>query len=70
MGFRLSSFLAGATKGAVDILEEDEATASKSAALGVKSMKDNYDKVMAENRKLESEVLTNIEFLQTYDKTN
>lgn len=69
MGFRLSSFLAGATKGAVDILEEDEANASKSAALGVKSMKDNYDKVMAENRKLESEVSENIKFLQTYDKT-
>jgi hypothetical protein len=69
MGFRLSSFLGGAVKGAVDILEEDEATASKSAAIGVKSMKDNYDKVMAENRKLESEVSENIKTLRTFDNT-
>jgi hypothetical protein len=69
MGFKLSSFLAGATRGAVEVLEEDQARAEKSAAFGVKSMKDNYDKVMAENRKLESEVSENIKFLQTYDKT-
>lgn len=69
MGFKLSSFLAGATRGAVEVLEEDQARAEKSAAFGVKSMKENYDKVMAENRKLESEVSENIKFLQTYDKT-
>jgi hypothetical protein len=69
MGFRLSSFLSGAAKGAVDVLEEDEAVATKSAAIGVKALKENYDKVMAENRSLENEVSKNIETLRTFDKT-
>ena len=69
MGFRLSSFLAGAAKGAVDIIEEDEANATKSAVFGVKALKENYDKVMAENRSLENEVSKNIETLRTFDKT-
>jgi hypothetical protein len=69
MGFRLSSFISGAAKGAADILEEDEATASKSAAFGVKALKENYDKVQAENRKLETEVSENIKVLRTFDKT-
>jgi hypothetical protein len=69
MGFRLSSFISGAAKGAADILEEDESTASKSAAFGVKALKENYDKVQAENRKLETEVSENIKVLRTFDKT-
>jgi hypothetical protein len=69
MGFRLSSFISGAAKGAADILEEDEATASKSAAFGVKALKENYDKVQAENRKLETELSENIKVLRTFDST-
>ena len=69
MGFKLSSFLAGATRGAVEVLEEDQARAEKSAAFGVKSMKENYDKVMAENRTLENEVSKNINVLRTFDNT-
>lgn len=69
MGFRLSSFLAGASKGAANVLEEDEATAAKSAAFGVKALKENYDKVQAENRKLETEVSENIKTLRTFDNS-
>lgn len=69
MGFRLSSFLAGASKGVVDVLEEDEATAAKSASFGVKALKENYDKVQAENRKLETEVSENIKTLRTFDSS-
>lgn len=69
MGFKLSSFLAGATRGAVEVLEEDQARAEKSAAFGVKSMKENYDKVQAENRSLENEVSKNIATLRTFDNT-
>lgn len=69
MGFRLSSFLAGASKGAADVLEEDEAAAVKSASFGVKALKENYDKVQAENRKLETEVSENIKTLRTFDNS-
>jgi hypothetical protein len=69
MGFRLSSFLAGASKGVAGVLEEDEATAAKSATFGVKALKENYDKVQAENRKLETEVSENIKTLRTFDNT-
>lgn len=69
MGFRLSSFLAGASKGAANVLEEDEAAAAKSASFGVKALKENYDKVQAENRKLETEVSENIKTLRTFDNS-
>jgi hypothetical protein len=69
MGFRLSSFLAGATKAAADTLEEDASSAAKSASFGVKALKENYDKVMAENRTLENKVTKNMEVLKTFDDT-
>jgi hypothetical protein len=69
MGFNFSSFLAGAAKGAVDVLEEDEKKASTSATFGVKALKENYDKMMSENRKMESEVSENIKALRTFDST-
>jgi len=69
MGFRFSSFLSGAVKGAADVLEEEATAASKSATFGIKALKENYDKVMAENRTLETKVTKNIEALRTFDKT-
>ena len=69
MGFRFSSFLAGATKGAADVLEEDQASAAKSASFGVKALKENYDKVMAENRTLETSLSKNMKFLKENDST-
>jgi hypothetical protein len=69
MGFRFSSFLAGATKGAVDVLEEDQASAAKSASFGVKALKENYDRVMAENRTLETKLSKNMKFLKENDST-
>jgi hypothetical protein len=67
MGFRFSSFLAGAAKGAADVLEEDQASAAKSASFGVKALKENYDKVMAENRTLETKLSKNMKFLKEND---
>lgn len=69
MGFKLSSFLLGATTAAADTLEEDRASAAKSASLGVKALKENYDKVMLENRTLENKVTKNMEVLKTFDST-
>jgi hypothetical protein len=69
MGFRFSSFLAGATKGAADVLEEDQASAAKSASFGVKALKENYDRVMAENRTLETKLSKNMKFLKENDST-
>jgi LysM repeat protein len=69
MGFRFSSFLAGAAKGAADVLEEDQASAAKSASIGVKALKENYDKVMAENRTLETKLSKNMKFLKENDST-
>jgi hypothetical protein len=69
MGFRFSSFLAGAAKGAADVLEEDQASAAKSASFGVKALKENYDKVMAENRTLETKLSKNMKFLKENDSS-
>lgn len=69
MGFRFSSFIAGAAERMTETLKEDEKTAAAAASFGVKALKENYDKVQAENRKLESELSENIKFLKTNDPT-
>jgi hypothetical protein len=69
MGFNFGSFLAGAAENVVDTLKKDEEDAAKAATFGVKALKENYDKVMAENRKLETEVSENIKALRTFDPT-
>lgn len=69
MGFRLSSFIAGAAERLTDTLKEDEKQAATAATFGVKALKENYDKVQAENRTLENEVSKNIDVLRTFDKT-
>ncbi len=69
MGFKFSSFAAGAAEAVIDTLKKDEEDASKAAVFGVKALKENYDKVMAENRKLEDKFLKNREVLKTFDST-
>jgi hypothetical protein len=69
MGFNFGSFLAGAAENVVETLKKDEEEAAKAATFGVKALKENYDKVMAENRKLETEVSENIKALRTFDPT-
>jgi hypothetical protein len=69
MGFKFSSFAAGAAEAVVDTLKKDEEEASKVGMYGVKALKENYDKVMAENRKLEDKFLKNKEILKTFDST-
>ena len=69
MGFKLSSFIAGAAERMTETIKEDEKTAAVAASFGVKALKENYDKVIADNRKLESELSENIKFLKTHDKT-
>lgn len=69
MGFRFSSFLAGAAENITETLKEDEKQAATAATFGVKALKEQYDKVQAENRKLETEISENIKTLRTFDKT-
>ena len=69
MGFKFSSFAAGAAEAVVDTLRKDEEEASKIGVYGVKALKENYDKVQAENRKLEDKLLKNKEILKTFDST-
>jgi len=69
MAFKFSSFAAGAAEAVLDTLRKDEEEASKVGVFGVKALKENYDKVMAENRKLENEVSNNIKALRTFDST-
>lgn len=69
MGFKFSSFAAGAAEAVVDTLRKDEEEASKVGVYGIKALKENYDKVMADNRKLEDKLLKNRSLLQTFDKT-
>jgi hypothetical protein len=69
MGFNFSSFAAGAAEAVVDTLRKDEEEASKVGVFGVKALKENYDKVQAENRKLADKFLKNKETLQMIDST-
>jgi hypothetical protein len=69
MGFKFSSFAAGAAEAVVDTLRKDEEEAAKVGVYGVKALKENYDKVMADNRKLEDKLLKNKEILKTFDST-
>ncbi len=69
MGFRLSSFIAGAAENLTNTIREDEKQAAAAATFGIKALKENYDKVQAENRKLETEVSENIKTLRTFDST-
>jgi hypothetical protein len=69
MGFKFSSFAAGAAEAVVDTLRKDEEEASKVGVYGVKALKENYDKVMADNRKLEDKLLKNRSLLKTFDGT-
>jgi hypothetical protein len=68
MGFSFGSFVAGAAENLTTTLKEDEKQAAASATFGIKALKENYDKVQADNRKLESEVSENIKVLRTFDK--
>jgi hypothetical protein len=69
MGFRFSSFLAGAAENLTETLKEDERQAATAATFGVKALKENYDKVMAENRTLENKLSKNMKFLKENDST-
>lgn len=69
MGFRLSSFVAGAAENITETLREDEKQAAISATYGVKALKETYDKVQAENRSLETELSKNVRFLKENDAT-
>lgn len=69
MGFKFSSFAAGAAKALTDTLKKDEEEAVKIGVFGVKALKENYDKMQAENLKLENKLLKNKEILKTFDST-
>jgi hypothetical protein len=69
MGFRFSSFVAGAAENITETLKEDEKQAAAAASFGVKALKEQYDKVQAENRKISTELSENIKLLQENDPT-
>lgn len=69
MGFRFSSFVAGAAENLTETLKEDEKQAAAAATFGVKALKENYDKVQAENRTLETELSKNVKLLKENDPT-
>lgn len=69
MGFSFSSFVAGAAENLTETLKEDEKQAAAAASFGVKALKENYDKVQAENRTLETELSKNVKFLKENDPT-
>jgi len=69
MGFRFSSFVAGAAENITETLKEDEKQAAVAATYGVKALKEQYDKVQAENRKMSTELSENIKLLQENDPT-
>lgn len=69
MGFRFSSFVAGAAENLTETLKEDEKQAAAAASFGVKALKEQYDKVQAENRKLADDLSKKVKFLEQSDPT-
>lgn len=69
MGFRFSSFIAGAAENLTETLKEDEKQAAAAASFGVKALKEQYDKVQADNRKLADDLKTKVDFLRENDPT-
>lgn len=69
MGFRFSSFIAGAAENLTETLKEDEKQAAAAASFGVKALKEQYDKVQADNRKLADDLSKKVKFLEQSDPT-
>lgn len=69
MGFNLSSFAGGFATAFTEDIEKEEKLAEVRGISGVKNMADTYKTVMAENRKLKSDLLENVNILQGYDQT-
>lgn len=69
MGFRFSSFVAGAAENLTETLKEDEKRAATAATFGVKALKEQYDKVQADNRSLETDLTKKVRFLEQSDPT-
>ena len=69
MGFRFSSFVAGAAENLTETLKEDEKQAAAAASFGVKALKEQYDKVQADNRKLADDLSKKVKFLEKSDPT-
>ena len=69
MGFNLSSFAGGFATAFTEDIEKEEKLAEVRGISGVKNMADTYKTVMAENRKLKSELVENVNTLQQYDPT-
>ena len=67
MGFNFTAFAGGFAKAAVESIEKEEELAAARGANGTKVMYENYKTVLADNRKLESELKSNIETLKAYD---
>lgn len=67
MAFNFTAFAGGFAKEAVSSIEKEEELAATRGANGAKVMYENYKTVLAENRKLENELKTNIETLKAYD---
>lgn len=67
MGFNLSSFAGGFATAFTEDIEKEEKLAEVRGISGVKNMADTYKTVMAENRKLKSELVENVNTLQGYD---
>lgn len=67
MGFNLTAFAGGFAKEAVSSFEKEEELAAARGANGAKILYENYRTVIADNRKLENELKSNIETLKAYD---
>ena len=67
MAFNLTAFAGGFAKEAVASIEKEEELAATRGANGAKVLYENYKTVLADNRKLENELKSNIETLKAYD---
>jgi hypothetical protein len=67
MGFNFTACAGGCAKEAVASIEKEEELAATRGANGAKVMYENYKTVLAENRKLENELKSNIDTLKAYD---
>jgi hypothetical protein len=64
MDFNFASFLGGAATAVTNTIEEESKSAKALAAAGVKSMYSGFEQTMKDNRKLQSEIESNMQFIK------
>jgi hypothetical protein len=69
MGFNLRAFAGGFASALSEDIEQEEKLATLRGKQGATDMYENYKKVIADNRKIQNELKTNIDIISSYDQS-